>query len=341
MVLVVGGVVVAFFLGGGGGDGEVTSSSGLTPGNGSIVTSHGDGWPAEAAPPVRPGDRDHDWDAFDPRSGSFLYVSHWSASRMWILDEDGREEADFDCGSPSCGWGAVFGPGPDEVTLLPSDPERHRNLLEELQVTGWDGTVRDTVDLAAVVGREADGTLDRELAGLAWSPDGTRLAVGTVAGPDCDPSHDPCAAQVWTVDRHGRDPRLVYRAPSSGQPPAIGDVAWSPDGRRLGVVVAPSSPGRPAWPRLVMLRLQPDGTVREGSIHCYDRGRPPGSVLGQSSYGSSFAFAWSPDGTRIAVVGTIGLEEISAVDGQVVARHPGGGADEFGLTPDLAWLPAD
>jgi hypothetical protein len=57
-------------------------------------------------------------------------------------------------------------------------------------------------------------------------------------------------------------------------------------------------------------------------------------------YGVTFPFAWSPDGTRIAVAGEGGVEEISAVDGQVLARPPGVGVDDEGYNQDLAWLPA-
>jgi hypothetical protein len=51
-------------------------------------------------------------------------------------------------------------------------------------------------------------------------------------------------------------------------------------------------------------------------------------------YGLTFAFAWSPDGSRIAVTSGPGVTEISAADGHVLARHRG---DDV-LGP-LAWLP--
>lgn len=349
-VLIVAGVVgVVLTQNGGGGDREVTTTPGPTDVNGSIVTGDGDGWPAGAAAPVRPDDtQSHVWNGFDAGSGSFLYASAGSLTRIWVLDEDGDERADFVCGREVCGRGTVFGPGADEVTLLVPDPERGWEAPDRLQVMAWDGTVRDTVDISAPFSQDPNGTLEQSLAALAWSPDGARLAVGIVPGYGCDPLQDSCTAQVWTFDRHGQDPRLVYTAPvddrvepRSWRPPRIGDLAWSPDGRSLGVVVAPQPLGDPIWPTLVVLRFRPDGTVRSDTLYDYERPGPADSYLIQMWYEHTFPFAWSPDGTRIAVADESGVEEISAEDGQVLARHPGVGVDDEGHGQDLAWLPED
>jgi hypothetical protein len=153
---------------------------------------------------------------------------------------------------------------------------------------------------------------------------------------------------VWTLDRHGRDPQLVYAgpaddraAPASWQAPRIGDLAWSPDGRSLGVVVSQEPLGAPVWPTLVVLRFQPDGTARADTLHDYDRPGPADSYLIQMWYTETFPFAWSPDGSRIAVTDVSGVVEISAEDGRVLARHPGVGVDDEGHSDDLAWLPGD
>jgi hypothetical protein len=350
-VLIVAGVVgVLLIRDGDEGDREVTTSPARTPRNGSIVTGDGDGWPAGAAAPARPDDtQSHDWNGFDSGSGSFLYASTRSLTRIWVLDEDGDERADFVCEWETCGRGAVFGPGADEVTLVVWDAAQAWEVPERLQVTvmGWDGTVRDTVDVSAAFSYDANGDVEQSLAALAWSPDGTRLAVRTVPRSACDPRQDSCAAQLWTFDRQGHDPRLVYTAswddtvePGRWWASSSGDLAWSPDGRRLGVVEAPAVLGDPAWPRLVVLRFQPDGTARADTLYDYDRAGPPDGYLRQMDYGATFPFAWSPDGTRIAVAGESGVEEISAEDGQILARRPGVGSDGDGHSHDLAWLPA-
>ncbi len=208
--------------------------------------------------------------------------------------------------------------------------------------------MRDTLGIAAAFTEDDRGVLEQELADLAWSPDGTRLAVATVPKYECDPLLDPCASQVWTFDRHGGEPQLVYSTPGEGPigprrwvPTEIWDLAWAPDGHSVGLVAVPAVYlGDPTWPRLDVVRFQPDGTVRTDTLHDYRRARPADSLLVQSDKGETFAFAWSPDGTRVAVAGEDGLEEISAVDGQVLARHPGVGVDDEGHSHDLAWLPA-
>jgi len=348
-VLVLAGVVgVRLFRDGDDPGREVATSPGPMAPNGRIVSGDGSGWPEGAAPPERPSGRGpdtHTWDGFDPVSGSFLYAA---AGRIWVLDQDGDVKADFTCGSGACGGRAVLGPGADEVTLLASDRPSGWEFGDGLQVTGWDGTVRDTVDIAAAFTRDANGTVEQELETLAWSPDGTRLAVATVPGAGCDPLQDPCEGQVWTFGPHGEDPRLVYTARTDGRvepgdwrPPEIGDLAWSPDGRSLGVVVAPQPLGDPTWPTLVVLRFQPDGTVRSDTLYDYERPGPPDSYLMQMWYEHTFPFAWSPDGTRIAVGVERGVEEISAEDGRVLAEHPGVGVDDEGHSLDVAWLPPE
>ena len=346
-VLVVAGVVGALLLRDGGeGDRRVTTSTNQT--NGTIVTGDGDGWPSGAVAPDRPDGRGLDpdlWDAFDAGSGSFLYTG---VGRIWVLDRDGDEVADFSCGPPGCPGNVVFGPGAEEVTGLAVDDLQGSELPQRLRVTAWDGTARDTIDISALFTRDPNGTPEQSFGAMAWSPDGTRLAVATAPGEGCDPSQDPCAAKVWTLDRHGQDARVVYSAPTDDRvapgnwrAPKIGDLAWSPDGRSLGVVVAPQPLGDPAWPRLVVLRLPPDGSVRADTLYDYASMRPADSYLMQMWYDETFPFAWSPDGTRIAVADRSGVVEISADDGQVVARHPGVGVDDEGHSHDLAWLPEE
>jgi dipeptidyl aminopeptidase/acylaminoacyl peptidase len=61
--------------------------------------------------------------------------------------------------------------------------------------------------------------------GVAWSPDGTRLAYTNFKGPDPDPN-----LEVWTVSVHGSAPSLV-----ASQCCVTGGagVVWSPDGSQI------------------------------------------------------------------------------------------------------------
>jgi hypothetical protein len=314
--------------------------------NGRIVAGYS-AWPEGGTQPPSPGEPgDHEWDAFDQASGSFLYLSAQESSRGWVVFEDGSD-ADFHCApSANCEL-STFGPGPDEVTAPAQEPE-DLGYVDRVQVMGLDGTVSDTLDISAAT-EPADGRSHRFLRDLAWSPDGTRLAVGTEAQYRCDPDYASCDVEVWVFDRDGGDPQLVYTEPATSDhliegwftdKPVVVDLAWSPDGRRLGVVVAPTmflgDDANRAWPRLVTVQFPPGQPAGADVLHTYDDLTEAQSsfLLPGRIYGLTFAFAWSPDGSRIAVTSGPGVTEISAADGHVLARHRG---DDV-LGP-LAWLP--
>jgi WD40 repeat protein len=121
------------------------------------------------------------------------------------------------------------------------------------------------------------------------------------------------------------------------------DLAWSPDGRTLALLVASDSysygysdSASEKRPRLVALRMPPIEPARAETLKVYDDWDPgPGArvLVSSDDYHVVFPFAWSPDGTRIAVTSAGGIAEISAEDGEVLARHPG-----EGVWGPLAWL---
>ena len=192
------------------------------------------------------------WQAFDQDTGRFLFtrVPHrgnpsrrgrtsGSVRTMRVL-APGLEKpvATIHC-AEQCNWLHSFGPGRDEVTTLVSPVMRGRRMA---QVWGFDGVLRDEIDLSGV-------PMGRGVADLEWSPDGSRLAVSTFWGawePDC-PGEPPTArrraerGRVYLFDRAGGDPELVYRqraqrphgagrrsSPTSRGPPTASDSAWSP-----------------------------------------------------------------------------------------------------------------
>ena len=108
-----------------------------------------------------------------------------------------------------------LGPGTDEVSILNVD------AAAEVHVVAFDGTLRRTIDLSAVSSDFYD------FQRLAWSPDGSRLAVTTFD------------AKIWLVNSDGRSPQPGY-TPNSGEDPSLETViwgtTWSPDGSRLGFV---------------------------------------------------------------------------------------------------------
>jgi Tol biopolymer transport system component len=112
---------------------------------------------------------------------------------------------------------------------------------------------------------------------LSWSPDGDRLAyVHSQAG-----SVDDAPSGLYVVGADGADPHRVI--PGSWQ-----SVSWSPDGALLLAA---------GWPTNAEHACPPD---------CMDvyTVRPDGSALTQVTDEDSYAHyaAWSPDGSRIALV---------------------------------------
>ena len=230
-----------------------------------------------------------------------------------------------------------------------------------LQIISWDGTVRDTVDISAAFTRDANGTAERTLAALAWSPDGSHLAVGTQgaercnpyevaqgrlvrcprarrsvtsAAPRCGSSTGTAATRSWCTPPPPADPTDGEHR----QPPVLAGLGWSPDGRSLAVSIATPPLGRPTWPQLIALRFESGEPVRADVLHVYDDVVAAGTQLVYEEDYTRFAFAWSPDGTRIAVTGSGSVVEISAERRPRPGRHPGSGGN--GVAGDaMAWLP--
>jgi WD40 repeat protein len=298
-----------------------------------------DFWDEGTAPP-RPGVAPYClWDAFDQDTGSFLFVSRPDPRTVWVVGEDGPI-AEFDCaGLGICDFvinhrGRIaFGPGPDpDVVTVPGDDQPQSAQIVDLN--GGGASRRFSPPLAQW----------QQITDLAWSPDGSRLAIGTYAQPGyvCD---DPCGPNVWISDRERPTWKLVYseRADddwAGAEPTTIVDLAWSPDGRSLALLSAPDQLGsavaRGVWPRLVAIRLQPGQPAYSDTLHVYDDydwGKKNPGVFVTDDVDLHFAFAWAPDGTRIAVTSKGGIAEISAEDGNVLAEHPGDG-----IYGPLAWL---
>jgi dipeptidyl aminopeptidase/acylaminoacyl peptidase len=233
----------------------------------------------------------------------------------------------------------TFGPGPDEITVPSADSCAARGehglcAPRSVHVIGFDGTLHDTLDISTVLSQGQD----LYLGDLAWSPDGNRLAVSTEPAFGCERSSPPCEAKVWIFDRDGGEPRLVHTE-RANEYTALRDLAWSPDGDTLALLVASSGyceAQGDAWPQLVALRVAPDEPVRAETLNVYDDwgvGVEGKGCVVQDDYHVAFPFAWSPDGTRIAVTRGGGIGEISTENGEVLARHAGEGSDGT-----LAWL---
>lgn len=159
-----------------------------------------------------------------------------------------------------------------------------------------------------------------------WSPDGTRLLLTRT---DEFQEFAP-AGELWLVEVDGTGARRLTRAESS-------DAAWSPDGRRVAVVVSrpedePSSLGGQltvvavdgSGPRELVSgrralhpRWAPDGSriafwsgrpAREnelldhGDLYVVAARGGPATRLTSTANVNTYSSAWAPDGTRLAYV---------------------------------------
>jgi Tol biopolymer transport system component len=94
--------------------------------------------------------------------------------------------------------------------------------------------------------------MPRVSVGTQWSPDGSRLAFTTLAGPGL---HE---MQLWTVGTDGAVPSLVttVTGPADG-----GRPVWSPDGSRIAFEVEPDGDGPSSY-----VFMNADGTGEQGTI---------------------------------------------------------------------------
>lgn len=253
---------------------------------------------------------------FDQSTGRLL-LGWWDAAgggpvRLAVVGPDGLVAdlscpGDFPCASEDAylSGSVILGPGEGELSIQLAN--------KELQVVGHDGSVRRTIDLSAALPE------DQDVVDLAWSPDGTRLAV------KADDRH------VWLLDRDGAAAQLVHTStpgtvPAGGSQPdaQVSGLGWSPDGSRLGLTETFGARFDNRWKifaqRVVSLQLPDPGTsgpARARTLYEHEIDPPTDRSRDLVAFG-----AWSPDGTRVAVTVPDHVLEVSADDGSVRAEHP-------------------
>lgn len=172
---------------------------------------------------------------------------------------------------------------------------------------------------------------------LAWSPDGTSLAFGG--------QHEGRALGIYLMSPDGSDVRRLGRV-TSDDDNGFSSPAWSPDGARIVTHADTDGDGPGIWaietdgggeveltegsPRGFLPKVSPDGrqvafeSDRSGDVVVIASDGGVGRPLGRTS---SHRFAWSPDGTVMAIPRTVdgapGLAIVDAVTGDLVAEIPG------------------
>ena len=173
-----------------------------------------------------------------------------------------------------------------------------------MTVTGPGGSMTCTLRVSVVVPTGLPPPLSPSIGSLAWSPDGSRLAMGSNDGN----------VRVWDAET-GKELLWLVRGHAS----QVWCVAWSPDGERL----AGSSDGTAkVWnaktgEKLLRLDLVGPDPYKFHPI--------PGSRV--------WSVAWSPDGRRLAT-GTMGPAKVwDAETGKELAAL-GSHSDSIAWSPD-------
>ena len=136
---------------------------------------------------------------------------------------------------------------------------------------------------AATGDRTELGKTTGDVTSLAWSPDGSRIAYGTVPAGTGDWTINKVRASVYSVDVRSGDHALLANVIGGVPGGEEGSgIRWSPDGRRIAVL------GGITEARLYL--VEADGSGAE----LLTEGVNIAHVLGSPN------LDWSPDGTRIA-----------------------------------------
>lgn len=164
--------------------------------------------------------------------------------------------------------------------------------ITHLWMTSWDGKR----DVQLTYSENSEHT-------PRWSPDGKYLAFLTARGGEDNPE------QLWLLDRLGGEAK-----PLTGFNGAVVEYEWSPDSRRLALIVADEDPRKlkkgeedktPAPIVIDRYYFKEDeteylGTARQ-HLYLFDLATRKAENLTPGNFDESLP-AWSPDGSQIAFI---------------------------------------
>ncbi|MGC8519795.1 MAG: S9 family peptidase, partial [Steroidobacteraceae bacterium] len=234
-------------------------------------------------------------------------------------------------GDRACHYGSLQW-SPDSHTLAflsdCNEPAKRANQLDIYEVRAHGHTARRISHL--------DGFVHE----LAWTPDGRALSFLYVQG-DLHPiaAVSPTKPQIGVIGRDGVEHQRLAMLPADGGAvrqitPAslfVYEYDWAPAGERVAYVAAPP-PGRDNW-WTAKLYTQQVGSAPEVTLD-------PATVSG-SLHGLQIALPrWSPDGSKIALIGGL-MSDQGATGGDVYLVDASGGAP-VDVTPGIdispSWL---
>lgn len=231
--------------------------------------------------------------------------------------------------------GPVMSPDGQWVVYTVTYADSTRDKREtNLWMTSWDGAT--TLQLTRTPGSESRPR---------WSPDGTYLAflTGRSDGSVTE-TGDHEGAQVWLLDRRGGEAFKVTSLKGG-----VSDFAWSPDSKRMVLVVSDTAVAPPLWdsvgakgkaktakPHVIdryHFKQDVEGYLGPGRDHLYlfDVADRKAEILTPGRFDESLP-AWSPDGSRIAFVSNHTDDPDRNDDSDIFVIDARAGADARQLT---------
>jgi dipeptidyl aminopeptidase/acylaminoacyl peptidase len=213
----------------------------------------------------------------------FAAVAHGSDARRLLTAED--INAVHDVGDPQ------ISPDGQWVAYTVRSPDHAKDKLRShVWMASWDG--KRNVQLTYS---------DKSESAPRWSPDGLHLSFLTARGEEDSPT------QLWLLDRAGGEAK-----PLTGFNGDVVDYEWSPDGRRLALIVMDEDPQRELEkdedktpPPVVIDRFyfKEDETGYLGPLrqhlYVFDVATRKAELLTPGAYNEMLP-SWSPDGAAIA-----------------------------------------
>lgn len=230
-------------------------------------------------------------------------------------------------------------------TVTRADSATDKNDTD-LWMVSFDGA--RTVRLTATPGAESTPR---------WSPDGRYLAFLSSRDFDEEKKDDDAGAQLWLLDRTGGEAQRATEIDGD-----VEDYAWSPDGKRLVLVVTandstekgPDGKKRPKPIVIDRYHFKQDIVGYLGAkrrhLYLFDLATRKAELLTPGTFDESLP-SWSPDGRRIAFVSKRDTSDVDRTDNWdvfVMDARPGAEARRLTTSPGednppgsspLAWSP--